>query len=66
MNNTYFRKDGNDLLAMQQQGHGSRAANDIYVVVEQGDFRRREEIVKRMQERFMGILPAQGELGPVN
>ena len=56
MNNTYFRKDGNDVLAMQQQGHGDRATNDLYVVVEQDDFRQREEIVKRMQERYMGLV----------
>ena len=53
MHNTWFRKQGDDTLAMQQLGHADRATNDLYVVVERDDFRRREAVVRQIQERFM-------------
>lgn len=52
MHNTWFRKDADDTLAMQQLGHADRATNDLYVVVEREDFRRREAVVEQIQERF--------------
>jgi len=52
MHKTWFRKNADDTLAMQQLGHAALATNDLYVVVERDDFRRREAVVRPMQERF--------------
>lgn len=54
MHNTWFRKEGGIALAMQQLGHTDSATNDLYLMVEQEDFRRREEVVRKLQERIMG------------
>jgi len=37
---------------MQQLGHVDRATNDLYVIVEQDDYRKRAELVEQIQKRF--------------
>lgn len=53
--NTWLRKGGASTQdAMDQMGHASAAVNDIYVIAESEDFKRRERLVSDLQERLIG------------
>jgi integrase len=53
--NTYLRKSGaSSLDAQDQLGHASQYMNDLYIVAETEDYRRREQHVLRMQELLLG------------